>query len=156
GAAARGGPHDGPPRVLLGDSPPVLDLDLAVVHDVVPDVEHGHLVEALVLRAPGDELRAVPVALPVELVLEPRHLQQLVGVVARAVDLVLAGPVAQRVRRDLAQRLLEPVAAPDGRVPGDVNDSGHQAPTSARMAPGPSAVRPSPSDSAPTRIAILP
>src|SRR4029077_2406726 len=56
----------------------------------------------------------------------------------------------------LVQVGLESVAAKTGRVPRHDHRPGHQAPTSAWMAPGPSAVLPWPSDSAPTRIEILP
>src|SRR4029079_16519524 len=98
----------------------------------------------------------VPVALPVGVRLEGRHLEELVGVVAAAVDAVVGAPIAERDRRDLLQRRLELVAPEQRGVPGDMHDAGHQAPTSARIAPGPSAVRPRPSASAPTRMAILP
>src|SRR4051794_31881978 len=129
----------------------------AAAHDLLgPPVDDGHLVVALVLRAPIVELRPVPVALPVEVVLELRGLDELVGVVAVAEDLVAARAVAHRLRRDVRKRLLERVAAEDRRVPGDVDDADHQAPTSAMIAGGPSAVRPWPGSVAPTRIAILP
>src|SRR4029079_8045307 len=126
------------------------------LHEVVPDVEHRHLVPAGVVPAPERELLPVPVAVEVRVVLEGGHLEELVLVVARPVDRVLGRAVAERERRDLLQRLLEAVTPEHRGVPGNVYDSGHQAPTSARIAPGPSAVAPRPSASAPTRMAILP
>src|SRR4051794_38325798 len=129
---------------------------LAGRDEVDPLVDERHLVPA---RAPGPEegeLRALPVALPVGLLVEGGLHEELVAVVAVAVEAVRRGAVAQRDRRDVLELGLQHVAAEAGRVPGDVDDAGHYAPTSARIAPGPSSVRPWPSASAPTRIAILP
>ena len=57
----------------------------------------------------------------------------------------------------LGDRVDQKIAAPRHRVPLDVNYSScHQDPTSARIAPGPSACLPWPSALAPTRIPILP
>src|SRR5918995_328514 len=104
--------------------------EAAAGDEVVPRVQDRHLVPARVARPPVVEVRAVPVRLERLLVLE---------------------------RRELLERDLEPVAPEQRGVPGDVHNTGcHQAPTSARIAPGPSPVRPRPSASAPTRMAILP
>src|SRR5262249_62360428 len=94
--------------------------------------------------------------LPVEVVCEGGELLELVAVIARAVHRPRAGAVAQRHRGDLVQRVLERIGAKARGVPRDDHRGGHQAPTSARIAPGPSAVFPWPSLSAPTRIEILP
>src|SRR5262249_41586596 len=103
-----------------------------------------------------DHLGAVPVAVPVALRLEPGHLHDLVAIVARAMDRVFRGAVAEGERRGGGDLGGEHVLTQPGGVPGDVDYTGHQAPTSARIAPGPSAVLPWPSSVAPTRIAILP
>src|SRR4051812_46855844 len=121
-----------------------------------PAVEDRHLVPARAHDAEVAELGAVPVGLEVGLALELGHLQELVAVVVVPVDRVAARAVAQRDGGDVRERLGEPVAAKAGRVPGDVDDAGHQPPTSARMAPGPETVRPWPSSVAPTRMAIFP
>src|SRR5881396_2583287 len=133
-----------------------LGRELAVADLVGPRVEHRDLVVARVAHPEVDEVIAVPEALEVQLVLEGEDLQELVAVVAVAVDVVARRAVAQRQPGDLLERLLQRVAAEARRVPGDVDDAGHQAPTSARIAPGPSAVLPWPSSVAPTRMAIFP
>src|SRR5262249_42758019 len=129
--------------------------------EVPPAVEHGDLVPAGVPYAEVDHLGAFPVALPVGVLGEARELLELVTVVARTVDGIGARVVAQRHRRDLVQRSLEALGAKARRVPGHdhgaVAFAGHcYAPTSAWIAPGPSAVLPWPSSVAPTRIEILP
>src|SRR2546423_11901526 len=133
-----------------------LGRELAVGGLVGPRIQDGHLVPARAAHPEVDEVRALPVAVEVDLVLEGQDLQELVAVVAVAVDVVARGAVADRHPRDLLQRLLERIAAKARGVPRDVHDAGHYAPTSARIAPGPSSVRPWPSSVAPTRIAILP
>src|SRR4029079_615555 len=159
--ARRGADHGSPPPGLAVPLAPPLDAvglgaDRSVEDQVVQVVEHGHLVPARVVRAPDGELLAVPVAVEIELVLEGGHLEEPVRIVALPVDAVVRRPVAGGDRRDLVHRQLELVAPEHRRVPGDAHDSRHQAPTSAWIAPGPSAVRPRPSASAPTRMAILP
>src|SRR5690606_21955912 len=95
-----------------------------------------------------DHLRPLPERLPRQSALEPDHVGESVAVVARLVDLHLGRAVAQRDRGDLGQRGGHSVLTEERRVPGDVNDTGHwnllvgYAPTSARIAPGPSAVLP--------------
>src|SRR4051812_49171369 len=121
-----------------------------------PAVEDGDLVPARAHDAEVAELGPVPVGLEVGLALELGHLDELVAIVVVPVDRMAAGAVAQRDRRDVGERLGELVAAEAGRVPGDVDDAGHQPPTSARIAPGPETVRPRPSSVAPTRMAIFP
>src|SRR5439155_19326483 len=133
-----------------------LGRELAVPDLIGPRVEHRDLVMAGVAHPEVDEVVALPEALEVQLVVEGEDLQELVAIVAVAIDVVARRAVAQRHAGDLLQRLLERVAAKARRVPGDVDDARHQAPTSARIAPGPSAVLPWPSSVAPTRMAILP
>src|SRR5436190_307278 len=82
------------------------------------------------------------VALEVVVVVEQRVLLEAVRVVEEARDPPRRRAVAQADRGDLLQRGLERVGAEAGRVPGDDEAGLHQAPTSARIAPGPSAVRP--------------
>src|SRR5689334_215982 len=100
-------------------------VEAALDHEIVPGVEDRHLVERLVLRAEAVELRAVPVGLPLLLGVERRHLEQLVRVVAVAMQRVPRGAVALGDRDDLLERLLQLVAAEDRGVPGDVDDSCH-------------------------------
>src|ERR1019366_8815933 len=114
----------------------------AVGRQVPPAVEHGHLVPAGVARAGGGQLLALPVAFPVEVLLEGGQLLEPVAVVARSVDVVGARAVAQRHGGHLAELPLEVLGTKAGGVPGDDHGSGHQAPTSAWIAPGPSAVLP--------------
>ena len=124
---------------------------------VVPNVRDGDLIAARVVPAELDHLGTVPVAVPVSHALKPRHLEDLVAVVAGVVNRVRRRAVAQRQRRHTHDLVSQRVLAPDCRVPLDVNHPCHDyAPTSARIAPGPSALLPSPSLAAPTRIAILP
>src|SRR5579859_3876762 len=99
---------------------------------VVPNIGDGYLVVARVAAAELGHLRAVPEAVPVGFVLEPCHLGDLVPVVLRAVDRVLGRPVAERQPRHLGDLGGEGLLAQDGRVPVEVDDSGHRyAPTSA-------------------------
>src|ERR1035441_5073874 len=121
-----------------------------------PAVEHGDLVPAGVSHAEVGHLRPGPIPLPVEFLLEGGKLLELVAVIARAVDRIGARAVAQRGGGDLVERDLEVLAAKARGVPGHDHRAGHQAPTSAWIAPGPSAVLPWPSSVAPTRIEILP
>src|SRR3954447_1264612 len=86
---ALGGRSD--PRVLLLL---VGAVEVTLDRDVVPRVEDRDLVEALGGRAELQELGPRPVAVPVDLVLEGRHLQDLVAVVAVAVHRVAGGAVA--------------------------------------------------------------
>src|SRR5579864_4427491 len=124
---------------------------------LVPDIGDGDLVLALVAAAKLDHLGAFPVAIPVAVGLEPGHLRQGVTVVAAAVHRVFGGAVAKRQRcrrHDLGGK---GVLAQHRGIPVDVHHAGHgYAPTSAWIAPGPSAVLPRPSSLAPTRIEILP
>src|SRR5205807_549629 len=129
-------------------------LDRAARRAVPPAVEDGDLVPPRVGDPEVDHLRPLPVAFPVQVLLEGRQLLELVAVVPGPVDGEVVGAVAQRRRGHLAQRLLEGIRAEAGRIPGDDDRPWHQAPTSAWIAPGPSAVLPWPSESAPTRIAI--
>src|SRR5919204_1829240 len=120
-----------------------------------------HLVPAGVRGPPPPELLAVPEALPNQFGRDRRPVEELVEVLDRLVDVVAGSPVAQRHRCDLAQGVGEPRIAEQRRVPGQQDRVralllGHQVPTSAWTAPGPSALRPWPSSVAPTRIAILP
>src|SRR5690348_16501509 len=91
-----------------------LGLQRAAVDPLVPLVHDRDLIPARVLRAEGLELGAVPVALEVQLALEGGALAEPVAVLPRAHEVVFGGAVAQRDRSDLADRGLEPVAAPHG------------------------------------------
>src|SRR5690242_7305266 len=123
---------------------------------VVPPIGDGDLVATRVARAKLDHLRAVPIPVPVILGFAPGHLHDAVAIVAVAVDRVSSGAVAKRYWGDLRHAQGEGVLPQHGRIPLDPHDSGHQAPTSACIAPGPGTVLPWPSSDAPTRIEILP
>src|SRR5204863_6997659 len=86
---------------------------------VPPAVGDRDLVPARVAHPEVDQLGAVPVALPVEFVLEGGQLLELVEVVAGTVDGVGGSAVAQRDRGHAIERLREGLGAKAGRVPGD-------------------------------------
>src|SRR5689334_2867971 len=97
-------------------------LDLARVHDAVPDRQHRHLVEARRLSARLGDLLGVPVALPLLLVREDRDLCEVERVVARAEERPEARAVVERGLCGGAPRVLELVAAKRRRVPEDRDD----------------------------------
>src|SRR4051794_15898056 len=118
-----------------------------------------HLVVARRRRAGLGDLLRVPVALELRLAArEHRELGEVEWVVERSHEQPLGRAVAQYRLGRRAPRLLELVAAPPVGVPHDRHDvvAVLHAPTSARIAPGPSSVLPSFSSFAPTRIAIFP
>src|SRR5215210_622793 len=140
----------------------------------VPDRQEGLVVEVESLLADGRDLVGVPVALEVLAVLPDRGLPE----VQRVLDVPRQRPALRAEghrpgRGGLPD--LEPALRPEGMdVPVDVDDVeppgrrrlllpgalrgllGAHAPTSARIAPGPSSLFPSSSSVAPTRIEILP
>ena len=161
GAAARLGPDDGPARAGLslgrpdgrqatasgaasrlrvGRPVPVAFADRARPAEVVPDVERRDLpparrddaeVDHLRGRSTSDRSRPWRRSRPSGAACSGRRG---CGAAARP-----SRRSAATIARDVEQRALQLVAAQARRVPGDVDHAGHQAPTSAWIAPGPSA-----------------
>src|SRR3954462_630525 len=117
-------------------------LELARVDDPEGERDHRHLEQPRAFGARLSELLAVPVPLEVELRAEYRDLREVERVVLRAPEGPERRPEVDRRLRGGTPRVLELVAAERIDVPEDRVDRlvRVHAPTSARIAPGPSAV----------------
>src|SRR2546430_276604 len=79
-------------------------------------------------------------------------LQELVAIIARAIDGVGGGAIAQRDRGHAVERLLEGVGAKTGRIPGEDDRARHQGRSPRSSARGtPPLTRPPPRGSRPVR-----